>query len=341
MNHHSYTPRRHYGPVISRRPPGRAGLLNRHPVLSGLVAVGAVLAASALANRQLAIRAERLNPPAGKFLEVDGVHLHYIERGEGPPLVVLHGNGSMIEDFKASGLVDLAAERHRVIVFDRPGFGHSTRPRGTVWTADAQAGIILAALAQLGVTRAIVLGHSWGAAVAVAMALREPQAVAGLVLASGYYFPTPRLDLILPSTPAIPAVGDVLRYTVAPVAGRLKWHLLMKKMFGPAPVPAKFDAFPKEMAVRPSQVHAEAAETALMVPTATAAAAEYVRLTMPVAIVAGAGDQLIDPDTQSGRLHREIAQSTFHRVEGSGHMVHQTNTAAVMAAVDEIAGQAA
>jgi len=49
----------------------------------------------------------------------------------------LHGNGSMIEDFESSGLIDLAAENHRVIVFDRPGFGHSDRPRNVVWTPDA------------------------------------------------------------------------------------------------------------------------------------------------------------------------------------------------------------
>lgn len=256
-------------------------------------------------------------------------------------LVLLHGNGSMIEDFVSSGLVGLAAERHRVIVFDRPGFGHSSRPRGTEWTADAQADLIHAALAQLGVSRAIVLGHSWGAAVAVALALRHPQAVSGLILASGYYFPTPRLDLLLPATPAIPGVGDILRHTVAPIVSRAMWPLLMRKMFGPAAVPQKFDAFPEEMAVRPSQIDAEAAETAMMVPIAAAACTEYGRLKMPVAVVAGAGDRLIDPGAQSGRLHHDIGQSTYHCVEGSGHMVHQTDTAAVMAAVDEIAAQAA
>ena len=50
------------------------------------------------------------NPPAGQFLEVDGVRLHYVERGEGEPLVLLHGNGSMIQDFETSGLIDMAAK---------------------------------------------------------------------------------------------------------------------------------------------------------------------------------------------------------------------------------------
>ena len=256
-------------------------------------------------------------------------------------LVLLHGQGSMTNDFEASGLVDLAAERHRVIVFDRPGFGHSSRPAGTQWTANAQAMVIHSALTQLGVTNAIVLGHSWGASVAVAMALRYPQTVGGLILASGYYYPASGGDLSLPPTPAAPGAGDILWYTVAPVASRIMWPVLMRTMFGPAPMPEKFDAFPKEMAVRSSQIRAAAAETAMMVPVAASVCGDYGQLTMPVAIVVGADDRLIDPDDQSGRLHRDIAHSTFHRVTGSGHMVHQTETHAVMVAVNEIAAQVA
>ena len=81
----------------------------------------------ALVNRRLARNAENDNPPAGQFLEVGGVRLHYVERGSGPPLVLLHGNGSMIQDFETSGIIDMTAEKGRVIVFDRLGFGHTGR----------------------------------------------------------------------------------------------------------------------------------------------------------------------------------------------------------------------
>ncbi|HEX7791841.1 MAG TPA: alpha/beta hydrolase, partial [Afipia sp.] len=125
------------------------------------------MAASAVINRHLANKAERDNAPEGRFLEVNGVRLHYVERGTGDAVVLLHGNGSMMQDFKSSGLIDLAAKDYRVIVFDRPGFGHSERPRSVVWTPDAQAELINAALTQLGVSKAVILGHSWGASVAV------------------------------------------------------------------------------------------------------------------------------------------------------------------------------
>src|SRR6476660_6469731 len=163
--------------------------------VAAAVAVGA-LAAMALVTRHLAKKAERDNPPAGRFLDVNGVRLHYVERGSGEPLVLLHGNGSMIQDFESSGLIDLAAKNYRVIVFDRPGFGHSDRPRNVVWTPAAQAELINSALQRLGVSNAIVLGHSWGASVAVALALKYPKLVQGLVLASGYYYATLRPDVV-------------------------------------------------------------------------------------------------------------------------------------------------
>src|SRR5579871_1304683 len=148
-----------------------------HPYAAAGMAAVAALMAAAFVNRYLATEAERQNPPRGRFLEVNGVRLHYVERGEGQPLVLLHGNGSMIQDFESSGLVELAAKTYRVIVFDRPGFGHSNRPRDVVWTPNAQADLLKVALERLGVTRALVLGHSWGASVAVALALKFPHLV--------------------------------------------------------------------------------------------------------------------------------------------------------------------
>src|SRR6202140_2493612 len=194
-----------------------------HPYVVAAAATVGALAISALINRHLAKKAETDNPPAGQFLEVDGVRLHYVERGSGDALVLLHGNGSMIQDFESSGLIDLAAKDYRVIVFDRPGFGHSDRPRNVVWTPDAQAELIKHALARLGVSNAIVLGHSWGASVAVALALKYPGLVRGLVLASGYYYPTVRPDVVAMAAPSLPLIGDILSHTLSPLISRATW----------------------------------------------------------------------------------------------------------------------
>lgn len=330
--------------ALTRYQSPRRGLLsrshgNRH-AKTAVVGIAA-LAALALVNHGLARKAERRNPPRGKFLDIDGVRLHYVERGSGQPLVLLHGNGSMIQDFESSGLLDAAAESYRVIAFDRPGYGHSSRPRGTLWSPDAQAALIRAALERLGATPALVLGHSWGASVAMALALEYPRDVKALVLASGYYYPTARMDVVANSGPAIPILGDVFRYTLAPILGRLMWPLMIRKIFGPKDVPPKFTTgFPVELAVRPSQLRASAVEAAMMIPDAFTRHADYGDLKMPVVIVAGELDRLINTDTQSAHLHRDVKHSSFRPVPESGHMVHQTAMENVMAAINEAASAA-
>lgn len=308
------------------------------PRVLGLGALAvAALGAAAVLNHRRAVQAERANPPVGRFLDVNGVRLHYLERGTGAPLVLLHGNGGMIQDFLSSGLVDEAARRHRVIVFDRPGYGYSERPRGRLWMPDAQADLLAAALRQLGVSRAVVLGHSWAGAVAVALAHRHPDLVGGLVLEGGYFYPSVRLDVIPMSIPAIPVLGDVLRHTVSPPMARLAWPLLMRKIFWPAPEPEGFRGFPREMALRPSHLRASAEESALMIPGAVGARSRYAELRVPVAILAGEEDRMVDARRQSARLHGDIPHSSLAVLPGTGHMAHHTAMPAVLAAVERVA----
>ena len=104
--------------------------------------------------------------------------------------------------------MELAANNYRVIVFDRPGFGHSDRPRNVIWTPDSQAQLIKRALERPSVSHASSSG----------------------------------------------TLGV--------------WPLMMTEIFGPRWMPAKFEGFPKDMAVRPSQIRASAAESAFMIPDA-------------------------------------------------------------------------
>jgi pimeloyl-ACP methyl ester carboxylesterase len=217
--------------------------------------------------------AERKNPPTGAFIECDGARLHYREWGDAtaPCVVLFHGNGAMIQDFTGSGLIDLLAQRHRVLCFDRPGYGHSQRPRLRLWTPVAQAALFAEALERLRVREPVVLGHSWGTLVAVALGLRSDYPVRGLVLASGYYFPTWRLDFWLLSGPAVPIFGDLLRFTLAPIISLAILPAVLRKIFAPRPVPQSFkSAFPISLALRPKQLRAAAEESALLCPSSNA-----------------------------------------------------------------------
>ena len=310
---------------------------------AGALAAGLGLAASFFYVRAKTKQAEAENPPRGRFVTIDGVRLHYIERGQGPTLVLIHGNGVYGSDFEASGLLDRAAEHYRVIVFDRPGFGYSERPRARLWTPQAQARLLHHALQEIGVDSAIVLGHSIGTLVALSMALDVPDFVRGLVLLSGYYYPSLRPDVPLFAPPALPLIGDLMRFTVSPLTSRMLWRPLTKAMFSPRPVPDSFRQLPVWMMLRPKQVRAASADNTLMIPAALALSKRYGELKVPVAFISGTQDRVVDPGHNTERLHERLQNnqsgSELRLQPGVGHMTHYAHPEQVMEAIEEIAGR--
>lgn len=300
----------------------------------GAGAAGAAAVGAAAFNLIQARRAERANPPAGRFVEVDGVRLHYVERGSGPVVVLLHGNGTMVQDWLASGVFDALAGTHRVVAFDRPGFGHSDRPRRRVWTPAAQARLFSAAIGKLGLGEATVVGHSFATLVAAEMGLRHREATGSLVLIGGYYYPSVRVDAAMAAPQALPGIGDAICYTVSPFLGAAMRPGMEAQIFAPAAVPPAWnELFPSELALRPSQLRAAAAEAALIVPAAAGLAPRLGGLDLPVTIVAGDGDKVVSTADQSERLAGALAHSESLIVEGAGHMVHHTARDVVAAAI--------
>jgi pimeloyl-ACP methyl ester carboxylesterase len=314
--------------LIRRRRPSPLGTI--------LATSAAALGGLAVANYLMARRAELRHPPEGSFMEVDGVRLHYSDRGEGSPVVLIHGNMVTGDDYNTSGVAEILLQNHRVIVFDRPGFGHSERPRGGIWTADRQADLLHGALRQLGVARPVVVGHSWGAIVAMAMAVRHEADTAGVVALSGYYFWTLRPDVLLVGIGALPVIGDILRYTVSPLLNWLTMPLIKRALFSPGPVPARFHAkFSTAMAVRPSQIRATSEDGALMIPGAIALRDHYKNLTLPVIIMAGEGDKVVFK-RRAEQLRATVKGSVLYVVRGTGHMVHYQATRQVTEAVEAV-----
>jgi pimeloyl-ACP methyl ester carboxylesterase len=313
----------------------RGRLAGNTPALAAGTAVAA-LGALALANTLLAKHSERRHPPRGRLIDVDGVQVHYFEAGAGTPVVLIHGNGVSAEDFVVSGLFDRLAASHRVIAFDRPGFGYTARTRTKVWTAKAQAALIAGAVDQLGVGKSTVVAHSWGTLVALRLALQRPDLVAGLGLVSGYYWPTPRLDAPAMSGPAIPIVGDLLRYTLSPLLGWLSTPLVFRQLFSPSRVTPAFKAgFSTSMSLRPGQIRAAAGDTAMMPFEALRVAKHYGELTCPVLLIAGDGDKIASYKHQSVKLAERIG-CELHTVRGAGHMVHHIAPEEVAASLERL-----
>lgn len=300
-------------------------------------AVAMVASAAYLVYRQR--KTEEQCPPTGQFVEVEGVRLHYTEKGSGRPLVLLHGAATQGVDFELSGLVDKAAEHYRVIVFDRPGYGHSERPADRTWDPVAQARLFHQAFRALGLERPLVLGHSWGAMVAVALGLDYPDSVAGLVLAGGYLYPVSRPEMMLTNQPSIPVVGDLMRHTITPWLVRAAWPMLIKRVFAPGEVPARFDNFPTWMVLRPSALQAASDELGLLISSATSLSPRYAGLKTPTVIIVGREDALLPIDEHSAQLHAALPEADYRVLEEVGHMLHYQATDAVLDAIDSVASK--
>lgn len=305
-----------------------------------LLATALGLAGLGLLNQLSARLAERRHPPKGRFLTVDGIRLHYTDRGEGSPVVLIHGNAVSGDDWETSLISPILSRSHRVVAFDRPGFGHSDRPRGRSWTADAQADLLHAALRRLGVERPVLVGHSWGTLAALAMAERHSSDVAGLVLVSGYYFESMQLDALQAGVGVSPVLGDLLRNTIVPVLGWLQTPFLKRILFDPAPVPPRFHkAYSPAMALRPSQLRATFGDGALMIPGVSRLRPHYRELRLPVVILAGDGDKVVALG-QAERLQAALPHASLRIVRGAGHMVHHLAQREVVHAVECVGGAA-
>lgn len=299
------------------------------------LALGAAAAATGLAfwARNTARDAERTNPPMGNFIEVGGVNLHTLARGTGRPVIFIHGLGGMVQDWHLS-LLDEAAGSFRCIAFDRPGYGWSSRPKWSRWASEKQAELLRRAAKRMGADRPVLVGHDMGALVALAWALDYPEDVAGLVLVSGYYYPTRRLEAPLLFAPNIAGLGALARNTVTPLLGRAAIPKMHERIFAPNAVPDAMQLYPIDMMLRPGQARAQHSDLADLRDATRRLSPRYGEIRAPVIVVTGDEDQVVDPITQSIRLSREISHSALRLVTGTGHMVHHIHPDEIIEAID-------
>jgi pimeloyl-ACP methyl ester carboxylesterase len=301
------------------------------------IALGSTAALVALAGavNWAARRIERSHPPIGNFIDVDGVRVHYIDVGEGEPVVLLHGNASMLQD-PYLGLLDGLAGRHRVIAFDRPGFGYSERPKNVTWSPEVQMKLLRGAFAQLGIERPVLYGHSWGAPLVVTYALHHPEDIRGVVAASGYYYPNRRLDAAMAVLNGAPVIGPICRNTISPVMNAIMGPLALRLLFSPNSVPPTYNEFPASLSLRPVAIRAAGEDGMTLRDWAARTSPRYGEIRAPVVIVAGADDKAVDYRGHSVRLHHDIPDSRLHIWPNTGHMVHHSRTEEVVEAIEEV-----
>ncbi|WP_324808428.1 alpha/beta hydrolase [Sphingomonas sp. LY29] len=264
-----------------------------------------------------------------------GRTLYVHQEGVGPDLVLIHGAMTTSHDWLASPVFTRLVRSHRVCVVDRPGHGLSRRPR--FGTPREQADQIADGLGRLGIERAAVAGHSYGALVALAMAERHPKLVTDLVLVAPLAFPEPRLmehSLLAPRS--IPFFGpQFARFAEFVQLDRPMVDLLHHVMFAPAPVPSDWKAtYPYPMILNADTIVAEAEDAASMLPMSPAGTLDMCKIMVPTQVLTGTSDGVVEDERQAKVLARQLPFGSLVEVEGAGHMLHQSHPDHVIRSIE-------
>ncbi len=280
------------------------------------------------------------HPPVGEFVTADGVRLHYLSQGSGRPVVFIHGNDGLLQDFKVA-LLPAAARYYQALAFVRPGHGYSQRESNRIVTADVQARLIHDALGKLGVVGPVIVGHSWGGAVALAYALNFPDDISGVVLLSAVAFKTPATaGSAQDIADLIPVVGDLLISSFI-VAQRPWVELNVSDEFSPDCAPRDYVDTYTSLVMRPGQVKAYAQDDLTLNDTLVRMSSHYKEIACPVAIVTGGADQVVPPDLHSYPLSRAIPGSSLTIIPGAGHPIELTQVEPIMNAIQQVWQKAA
>jgi pimeloyl-ACP methyl ester carboxylesterase len=309
-------------------------LLKALGLLALLVAL--ILGVAALRVRASTKSAQAAWPRAGQLVTVaGGQRLHVADTGQQTPgrhvVVLLHGNAGSMHDFDR--LVPELARTSRVIVVDRPGHGYSERASMEQSTPSAQARAIRAALTQLGVERPILVGHSWGGALALAYALDFPADVAGLVLVGTRAYPYEGPPDPLYALLRTPVIGPALRHSIVPMFAGGPIERRVVAAYRPDPVDSTHLARSRALWSRPTQLGATVWDTELLQRAAHTMSRRYSTLPHPTMLVVGDGDEL-RPETE--RLSREMPGSWIRVLPNTGHYAIRTRPADVARAVAEL-----
>jgi len=310
-------------------------ILKSFVILVAALAIGAGVTAWRAA--QLARATEAAYPPEGEFVDVDGVRLHYVQAGAGPDLIMIHGASGSTRDFTYQ-MVGALQDRYRVTVFDRPAFGYSDRVPGA--TIADQADLLAAAAGELGVESPVVLGQSYGGAVALAWAAGGHDAAA----------------LVLVSAPSNPWTTGIGAYYTALSSGAglaimapllSAWvpdgviNATLSEVFEPDAAPPDYaEHIGPRLSLRLDTMRENALQRRALLGEITAQVPHYGDITIPVEILHGTDDSIVPASIHSEPLAEQVPNSTLTLLEGIGHMPHHVALPPVLDAIDRVTTRA-
>jgi len=275
-------------------------------------------------------------PPdkAEAFVMAGHTKLHYVESGNGRPVVLIHGNAGDIHDFEF-GTLDLLARNYRAIAFDLPGHGLSKMPRQAKGTIQEQALILHQALTVLGIKDPILVGHSWGGAVALAYALLYPHEISALVLLAPAAYSDHREDapaeLLLRR---LPLFSDFCIALFKPILGRKLLKKSLKEAFSPDPVPEDYLKAAVTDWLERKHLKAFIKDEGMVDSSLHKLSPQYQKIHAPVIIVTGDSDLTVPPKQNAFNLHKAVTNSELVVIPHAGHQIPETHPESVLRAVE-------
>ena len=287
--------------------------------------------------------AERKAPVIGEFVEVNGAQLHVVDIGPKEsakaPVVLIHGASVNLRDMKIA-LGDVLAQDRRVIMIDRPGRGYSERPMNG-YELDVQAQYIRSAVSALDVEAPIIVGQSFGGAVALSYALQYQEEMAGLVLLAPVSHEWPGGVAWYNNASQIPVLGFLLRRFLIPPFGYLTLDDSIDDSFSPDETPPEYVARAGlPLLFRPKDFKSNAEDLANLKQEIIKQQDHYGELVLPVAIVTGEADTTVSPEIHAKTLVGEIDGATLLLLPKTGHALHHSQTARIASVIDEINARA-
>jgi pimeloyl-ACP methyl ester carboxylesterase len=310
-------------------------------LLTLILIVAVIVAGLAWFAANTARKVEAAVPPCGEFMEIDGHRLHYVDtKGTGPAIVMIHGLGSTLWNYTYA-LVEKLSGEFRVIAVDRPGSGYSVRPDDAPARLGAQADTLAKFIRGLGLKQPLLVGHSLGGALSLAIALDHPDCAGALALIAPLTHaqdevPEPFQGLVINS----PVMRKIIAWTLATPMSIRNAPKLLKIVFGPDAVPVDYPTRGGGLlGLRPNSFYNTSSDAVAVMEDVPGMMKRYGGLTIPLGMLFAKGDLLLDYRRQGEALKQKCPALDLVLLDEHGHMLPLTAPDATAGLIRRVAAR--
>lgn len=306
-------------------------------VLSILLILALFACATMIRVEQRRLAAYHDYPPEGQFVTVDGHPVHYVQMGEGPDLVLIHGASGSTRDWTFD-IAEPLAQKYRVTIFDRPGLGYTPPLARSGVTVTEQTDLLVAASRALGVENPVVAGQSFGGALVMNWAVNHPDYMAAAVSIAGATHPWEGdLDSFY-ALLAKPVIGPIMGHLISAWLPKDYLAARINSVFEPNdPLPGYSDYIGGGIILLPENFIANAQQRHELRAMLREQSQRYGEVSLPVEVIHGTADTTVGLFVHSEPLVNEVQDGNLTVLEGVGHMPHHIEMDETIAAIDRAA----